>query len=185
MLIALLAALSLIGHVLVHVFVARRLGDEVPPGVSVWLFGDAAQSWPAAKTGRREVLVTGGALLFNALLAGLAYLIWNAQLQCYLNLSMLFLCGFNVWLVIINLIPAFPLDGGRFVRVLLRGLVSRSTQATQVSLRLGYGIAIGADRLGILLDRSTIALQCGDRCHHDRVSPSSCWPRYGCSLYRG
>ncbi len=80
--------------------------------VSVWLFGAAAQSWPAAKTRRQEALVTIAALLFNLLLAGLAHLIWNAQLQMFLNLNMLFLCGFNVWLVVVNLISAFPLNGG-------------------------------------------------------------------------
>ncbi len=80
------------------------------------------------------------ALVFNALMAGLAYLIWNAQLNVYLNLSMLFVCGFNVWLLIINLIPVFPLDGGR----LIQAITARSNK------RLGYGFAHGLDRLGNL-----------------------------------
>ncbi len=58
-LIVLLAALSLIGHVLVHVFATRLTGNEVPPALSLWLFGDAAQSWPAAKTGGQEALAAG------------------------------------------------------------------------------------------------------------------------------
>jgi PDZ domain-containing protein len=150
-LIVLLAAFSLIGHVLVHVFVARRTGNEVPPTLSVWLFGDAAQSWPASKTSGQEALTVVTALLFNAMMAGLAYLIWNAQLNVYLNLTMLLLCGFNIWLVMINLIPAFPLDGGRLVRAILQGLVQRPAGTTQLGLRFGYVISIALIGWGIFL----------------------------------
>jgi PDZ domain-containing protein len=150
-LIALLAALSVVGHGLAHVFVARRTGNEVPPVLSLWLFGDTAQSWPAAKTGGHEILTTVAAPLFNALLAGLAYLIWNAQLNVYFNLSMLFLCGFNVWLVLINLTPVFPWDGARLLRGILSGAVWRNALVTRWLLRLGWLIAIGLIGWGAVL----------------------------------
>jgi Zn-dependent protease len=150
-LIALLAALSLIGHVLAHVFATRRTGNDVPPALSLWLFGDAAQSWPVAKTGGQEALAAVAAVLFNGVLAGLTYLIWNAQLNGHLNLSMLFLCGFNVWLVVINLIPAFPLDGGRLVRAVLLDEAQHNQIITRLMLRLGWLIAIGLIGWGVLL----------------------------------
>ena len=162
-LIALLAALSVVGHGLAHVFVARRTGNEVPPILSLWLFGDTAQGWPAANTGGQEILVMAATLLFNALLAGLAYLIWNAQLNVYLNLSMLFLCGFNVWLVLINLIPAFPLDGGRLLRGVLSDGVRRNPRTSRWLLRLGWLIAIGLIGWGALLflQHSRFSLETG------------------------
>ncbi|HTP08180.1 MAG TPA: S16 family serine protease, partial [Anaerolineae bacterium] len=102
-------------------------------------------------------------LLFNGLLAGLAYLIWNAQLNVYLNLSMLFLCGFNVWLILINLIPAFPLDGGRLVRVIFRGILHRSAGATRLIVRFGYVISIGLIGWGsyLIVQRSRFSLETG------------------------
>jgi Lon-like protease len=162
-LILLLAALSLIGHVLAHVFVARQFGHEVPPVLSLWLFGDAAQSWPAAKSDGQEALAAMAALLFNAMLAELAYLIWNAQLNVYLNLSMLFLCGFNAWLVLINLIPAFPLDAGRLLRGVLPDGVRRNPRTTRRLLRFGWLIAISLIGWGALLflQHSRFSLETG------------------------
>jgi Zn-dependent protease len=49
--------------------------------------------------------------------------------------------GVNIFLVLFNMIPAFPMDGGRVFRALLATRVAYS-KATQVSANLGQGIAV-------------------------------------------
>ncbi len=47
----------------------------------------------------------------------------------------------NVWLALFNLVPAFPMDGGRIFRALLSGLLGRE-RATLIAAGLGRGLAL-------------------------------------------
>ena len=120
----LLVAVSLGCHVLAHAGAARLAGTQPPTHLTLLVFGEAAQRWPVAAAGAQELLTASAGPLVNLLLAGLAYLVWASATNNSINLIALFLCGFNIWLFVINLIPAFPFDGGRIFRLSLRGLAS-------------------------------------------------------------
>jgi Zn-dependent protease len=161
--ILLLAAVSLVCHVLAHVGAARLSGKPLPEHLTLLAFGDATQRWSEIAAPGRELLVAGAGPLVNLLLAGLAYLVWNTQADQVVNLIALFLCGFNLWLFVINLIPAFPLDGGRIFRLALRGLTAAPPAANRLS-RL-FGLLLSACLTGwsifLILQRSRFSWETG------------------------
>ena len=114
--ILLLSGISLVCHTAAHLWSAWLVEKKLPSKMTLLIFGDAAQRWPNALTGGREILVASAGPLVNLVLAGLAFLVWNIQTVNTVNVIALFLCGFNTWLFIINLIPVFPLDGGRILK---------------------------------------------------------------------
>lgn len=149
--IVLLVALSLFFHLLAHFYTARALGTGLPQSISLLIFGDTAQSWPVVGSAWRESWVALAALPVNLLLAGLFYLLWNAQWNPLVNLGTLFACFFNLWLAVINLIPGFPFDAGGLIRAIFSGLVKDPQAPPRLSARLGYLTAAATFLWGVFL----------------------------------
>ena len=136
-----LIVMSLFLHVFAHIWAARWLGLERSSEVPVLIFGDAAQCWPTRESGWREILVAVAGLFANIVIGSLAYLLWNLQINDFIGNIALLITGFNAWMFIINLIPAFPLDGALFIRVSLRSLIARGRD-TRLLRKLGYIITV-------------------------------------------
>lgn len=149
--IMLLMGASLFCHVLGHLLAARIANDKTPDEMAIFIFGDAAQSWLPAASIRREILIASSGPLVNILLSGLAYLLWNAQINIFLNLISLFIYVFNAWIFVINLLPAYPMDGGCIVRAGLRGLITPPSSLTILIRRFGFFVVLALTGWGIFL----------------------------------
>ena len=140
--ILLLMGVSLFCHIAAHLYAARIRQDKKPKELAIFIFGDAAQSWPMAVSAGNEMLIASAGPLTNILLSGIAYLLWNRQLNIFFNLIALFIWVFNGWLFIINFLPAFPMDGGRIMRAGFRGFSTSPSAATILIRRFGFVIVL-------------------------------------------
>ncbi len=149
--IAGLSWISLLGHVWAHIRAARIANSDTPAAIPIYLLGDAAQVWPASPTARREALVALAGPAIHLLLALPTYLVWDAQLNPYLNVITLFLVFFNGGLAAVNLAPFFPLDGGRLVRAIGWGLLAQPAWAGRFGRRIGIIFAAILAAWGVIL----------------------------------
>lgn len=157
---------SLIVHELGHALVARRLGIEVKR-IDLYLFGGLTQMSRDANSPGEEfkVAAAGPAATVLVILVCLALdlallgthrlthaiaLNGNVPITPVL-LSLSWLLPMNVLLLVFNLAPAFPLDGGRIVRAIVWRITGDRTRGTRASARLGQGFSVLLAGAGIFL----------------------------------
>jgi len=139
---AVLLFASVVLHELGHSTVARRFGIRVRR-ITLFIFGGIAQIDAEPPTPRAEFLiaVAGPAVsLVLALLFGLLRFPVAAVLPL---LAVVRYLGYINWaLVLFNLIPGFPLDGGRVLRAVLWGATGKPTRATVIAATVGRAVAL-------------------------------------------
>jgi len=144
---------SVLVHELAHSFVAIRFGIQVL-SIRLFIFGGVAQVSQEPRTGRHEFLIAlagPAASMALAFLFGAAYGVVYlggghgaiASVSGYLMLS-------NVLLAVFNLIPGFPLDGGRILRAILWDRWDDIARATKVVSQIGNAFALFLIILGAL-----------------------------------
>src|SRR5579884_1277582 len=110
---------GLVAHELSHALVARRRGLEVR-GIVLWLFGGVAQMEGDMDNARTELLVAVVGPATSLLIAGVGALgAWgldSAGVSPIVVAALAWLAVINGLLGVFNLLPAFPLDGGRLLR---------------------------------------------------------------------
>jgi Zn-dependent protease len=156
---------SLILHELGHAVVARRHGIEVKR-IELFLFGGLTQMSRDARTPGEEFTIAaagplatfGVAVLCLALdlaIVGPHRLIPAAQLEPSIRitpvlLALSWLLWMNVLILVFNLAPAFPLDGGRIARAIVWRRTGQKVRGTVVAAKLGQGFAVLLAAVGIL-----------------------------------
>jgi Zn-dependent protease/CBS domain-containing protein len=140
---------SLILHELAHALVARRYGLEIG-GITLFLFGGVAELKDEPKSAGSEfwIAVAGPAMSFG--LAGLFALAAMAAGGLGLVALLLgYLAMINLALAIFNLLPAFPLDGGRVLRAWLWHRTGDMLEATRRASGAGAVLAFALMGLGV------------------------------------
>lgn len=150
---ALLFFLSIVLHELGHALVAVRNGIGIA-GIDLWLFGGIAKMKRDADSAGVEfrIAVAGPAvtLLIVAVCVGLGVLVsgWT-DFRDAIGLDpdnafeavLGFVTYINAALLVFNLIPGFPLDGGRIARAIVWWRTGDRVRATAIAARLGRGFA--------------------------------------------
>jgi Zn-dependent protease len=145
----LLFFVSLLGHELGHAFASLDRGIPVL-GITLFLMGGVTESTREADTAKDEFVIVGIGPFISLVLAGLFGLLYVplAGLQPYATVAG-YLAWTNLLLAIFNLVPGYPLDGGRLLRSVLWGITKRPHRATRWAARVGQAFALSIAGFGI------------------------------------
>jgi Zn-dependent protease/predicted transcriptional regulator len=145
---------SLVTHELAHAVVARRDGVAVK-GITLWMLGGVSmlESEPPSAAAELRMAVAGPAtsVAIGVGFGVLAVAAGALALPELITGSLSWLATINVFLGLFNLLPAFPLDGGRVLRAVFWIRLGDQTRATEAAVRAGRWAAYGLMGLGVLL----------------------------------
>ena len=150
---ALLLFLSVLLHELSHSAVARTRGIDVQ-GITLFIFGGVAQTSMEAQRPVDEFLLTAAGPLASVALAGLFwaagvgadFLGWSGPVTVVAG----YLAFLNLVLAIFNLLPGFPLDGGRLFRSAAWHFSGSLRKATRWATMAGRGFGFLMMGVGLL-----------------------------------
>jgi Zn-dependent protease len=149
---ALLLFASILLHELGHALVARRFGIRIDE-IDLWLLGGVAVMRDGARRPGEELrfaLAGPAVTVVVAIVCGaLALLLSYTQLTAAQAL-LEYQAVVNVAIVAFNLLPAFPLDGGRVARAVLWSRKGDKVAATAVAAAVGRAFAVGFIALGAI-----------------------------------
>jgi len=144
---------SIVIHELAHSVLAIR--NHIPvKEITLFVFGGVSQITKEATNPRAELLIAMVGPLTSLALAGIFYglhLLLAGNQQILAASSMWWLASMNVVLAVFNLIPGFPLDGGRILRALVWYKTQDYHRATRIAAKVGRGIAYAFIAGGIAL----------------------------------
>jgi Zn-dependent protease/CBS domain-containing protein len=135
---------SLLAHELAHSVVAMRRGVRVE-GITLWLFGGVSRFSSDTSSPGAQALITFVGPLTSLVLGALFYLVSAAfgggGHPGLVPATLAWLGYINIVLGVFNLIPAFPLDGGRLLQSLLWLGTGDRQRATSIAARIGMVFA--------------------------------------------
>jgi Zn-dependent protease/CBS domain-containing protein len=143
---------SILVHELAHSLVAMRAGIHIPE-ITLFIFGGVSRLSQEAKDAKTEfrIAIVGPLTSFALALVfwGLSQLVANTQ-PSLPGAVLSYLVWINVAVGIFNLLPGFPLDGGRVLRAILWHRHGSLTRATRTASDVGKGFAMVLMALGAL-----------------------------------
>jgi stage IV sporulation protein FB len=145
-----------LAHEFGHILTARRFGVATP-FVTLLPIGGVAQLERIPEKPSEELLIAAAGPAVNVVIALALVLFAGADLRpdslAAFDTSKVSLIDrlamVNVFLVLFNLIPAFPMDGGRMLRALLSARLG-FVRATEIAAQIGQGLAFAFGFLGLL-----------------------------------
>jgi Zn-dependent protease/CBS domain-containing protein len=142
----------LLAHEMSHALVARRNGVAVA-GITLWLFGGVSRLEGEPKSAGSEALIAGVGPLTSFVVAAISYGLALAAQQASPVISDLlgWLAIVNVALGLFNLVPAFPLDGGRLLSSFFWWRSGSRQRGVHNAVRIGRAFAYLMIAFGVFL----------------------------------
>jgi Zn-dependent protease/CBS domain-containing protein len=144
--------LSIIFHEMAHSLVARRFGLPMR-GITLFIFGGVAEMDQEPPSPKAEFFMAVVGPMSSFFLAALFYWGYAAGMQqrwpAMATGILMYLAAINGLLGLFNLVPAFPLDGGRILRSILWKAKGNLRWGTKVSSWIGSGFGILLIVLGV------------------------------------
>src|SRR4030081_2448991 len=135
---------GLLAHELAHSVVAVRRGVRVE-GITLWLFGGVSRFSSESSSPGAQALITFVGPLTSLLLGAVFFLtsvaLGGGARPSLLAATLAWLGYINFILAVFNLLPAFPLDGGRLLQSLIWLRTGDRLRATNIAARIGMFFA--------------------------------------------
>jgi len=163
---------TVVAHELGHALVARHQGLAIE-GVDLWALGGFTRTRGETLTPGAEFRMAAAGPAVNVLVIALCVALGLAfgSFSHFLDVALLesglhvgaplvllaWLALINFVLLVFNLLPAFPLDGGRMARAVVWRITGDPNRATRACARIGqaFGIVVIAGGLALVLERYT------------------------------
>lgn len=153
---------SVVAHEFAHALVARRFGVRTD-AITLFLFGGVATLEEEPRAPKADALIALAGPLLSALLALAALivvvatdrLVAHGALRDALGALGSYIVVANAVLAAFNLIPAYPMDGGRVLRALLWRRSGDRAWATRIASRTGIAFALLLVAAGVLVVAAT------------------------------
>ena len=150
---ALLLFGSILVHELMHAIMAQKLRMPIG-GITLFALGGVAELKGEPPTAGAEFMVAIVGPLTSFILAGVFWVVWevieDGRMGTIFSGIAAYLVTINIVVAVFNLLPAFPLDGGRVLRAILWRITQNVKQATSWATRIGQGVAYLLILLGAL-----------------------------------
>ncbi len=143
---------SVVAHELAHSLVGRANGIPIK-SITLFIFGGVAQMTKEATKAGAEFKMAAAGPACSLAIGGVFALVWflTQDLTEPVAAMAFYLAEVNGLLAAFNLIPGFPLDGGRVFRSLMWRFSGNYQRSTRIATRVGQGVAYTFILGGILM----------------------------------
>jgi Zn-dependent protease/predicted transcriptional regulator len=144
---------SIVFHELWHSLIARKFGLPMK-GITLFIFGGVAEMSEQPPSPKAEFFMAIAGPLSSIVLGIGLFLVSFAGNGLGMSKTLKgvieYLAWINLILAVFNLIPAFPLDGGRVLRSVLWGWKENINWATNISSKIGSAFGFGLILFGVI-----------------------------------
>lgn len=133
---------SVLAHELTHSLVARSRGEEVR-SITLFLFGGVSEISEEPETAAKEFIIALVGPLSSLIIAVLFFGLWYGMREINEPIAAMarYLSIINGILAVFNMIPGFPLDGGRVLRAIIWKITGDLKRSTRVASVTGQVVA--------------------------------------------